>query len=79
MYGKIGEPAAFAGRGMSPRRIFGHDAIVIPKSYPDSRLLLGVLDKATLRLGDNTALAKQPNITLANSKTVFTREHAKAR
>jgi hypothetical protein len=40
MYGKIGEPAAFAGRGMSPRRIFRHEAIVIPKSYPDARLLL---------------------------------------
>jgi hypothetical protein len=40
MYGKIGEAAAFAGRGLSPRRTFDHHAIMIPKSYPDSRLLM---------------------------------------
>jgi hypothetical protein len=48
MYGKLGDCAAFASLGIAPRHIFSHYALLIPKAYPDSQLLLeqrGVPDR----------------------------------
>ena len=48
MNSKFGDDASFVRMGLAPRNTFSHYAILIPKAYPDSRLLLerrGISDR----------------------------------
>jgi hypothetical protein len=41
IYRRVGDYSAFAGHGLARREVFGHQALALPKAYPDSQVLLG--------------------------------------